>query len=494
MVIARRQKRKTMKDIRYVCLSDLHLGAENSLLTRLVPSPDVPGMLVADPSAANEVMVRLADCLKLLLSQNRGTQKPTLILNGDILELALADVNTAAMVFERFMELTMAPGAELFDRTIYYNPGNHDHHLWETARETQYVEKYLAGTKWSDPLAAPWHTTNMFLGEYDPVPCYLLNRLLARFEPKYDEGQQPQFLVVYPNFGVRSADKLRCVIFSHGHYVESIYRLMTTIRSMLFPDRTEPELIWNLEAENFAWVDFFWSTMGRSGDVGKDVELIYDKLQTDAQVKKLVSNLAAGITKQHSLPWVPQTVEHMILTEVLNVMLDSVACREVKQTDTCLSADAESGLSDFLQQYLLKQIQTDNAGAIPGDITFIFGHTHKPFEAARPYAGYANGVKVFNDGGWVVDSMTPAPLQGGAVVLVDEDLNTASVRLYNEAASDAQAPAAPHVSEVLVNPLVRQLQTLISGNPAPWNAMTQAASAEIPRQRANLNAKIQASC
>jgi len=90
--------------------------------------------------------------------------------------------------------------------------------------------------------------------------------------------------------------------------------------------------------------------------------------------------------------------------------------------------------------------------------------------------------------------MTPAPLQGGAVVLVDEDLNTASVRLYNEAASDAQAPAAPHVSEVLVNPLVRQLQTLISGNPAPWNAMTQAASAEIPRQRANLNAKIQASC
>jgi hypothetical protein len=410
------------------------------------------------------------------------------------LELALADVNTAAMVFERFMELTMAPGAELFDPTIYYNPGNHDHHLWETARETQYVEKYLAGTKWGDPLAAPWHTTNMFLGEYDPVPCYLLNRLLARCEPKYDAGKEPLFLVVYPNFGVRSADKQKCVIFSHGHYVESIYRLMTTFRSMLFPDRTEPELIWNLEAENFAWVDFFWSTMGRSGDVGRDVELVYDKLQTDAQVKQLVSNLAGGITKQHSLPWVPQTVEHMILTELLNVMLDSIASREVKQTDADLSADAESGLRDFLQQYLFKQIQTDNAGAIPGDVTFIFGHTHKPFEAARTYAGYPHGVKVFNDGGWVVDSMTSAPLQGGAVVLVDEDLNAASVRLYNEAESDAQSSPAPYVSEVIANPLVQQLRALISEDAAPWKAMTQAVFTEIPRQRINLNAKIKASC
>src|SRR6202451_4657528 len=161
-----------MSDIRYVSLSDLHLGAENSLLTRLA---SVGSNLKAGPNTASVIMVRLADCLRLLISQNRGRQKPTLILNGDALELALADVNVAAMVFERFMELTMKPGEELFDKTIYYNPGNHDHHLWETARETQYIEEYLLSTKWGDNLNAPWHTTNMFLGEYDPVPCYLLN-------------------------------------------------------------------------------------------------------------------------------------------------------------------------------------------------------------------------------------------------------------------------------------------------------------------------------
>ena len=122
-------------------------------------------------------------------------------------------------------------------------------------------------------------------GEYDPVPCYLLDSLMARYEPKYQDGEQPRFLVVYPNFGVRSADGQKCVIFSHGHYIESIYRLMTGLRSTLFPDRTEPDAIWELESENFAWVDFFWSTLGRSGEFGTDVELIYDKLQADVQLK-----------------------------------------------------------------------------------------------------------------------------------------------------------------------------------------------------------------
>ena len=118
---------KAMNDIRSVSLSDLHFRAENHLLTRLT---SVGSILKVDPTTASDVMIQLADCLRLLISQNHGPQKPTLILNGDALELAFTDVNVAAMVFERFMELTMKPGDELFDKAIYYNPGNHDHHLW----------------------------------------------------------------------------------------------------------------------------------------------------------------------------------------------------------------------------------------------------------------------------------------------------------------------------------------------------------------------------
>ena len=92
----------------------------------------------------------------------------------------------------------------------------------------------------------------------------------------------------------------------------------------------------------------------------------------------------------------------MALTSLLNCLLSNVANREVKQTDTALSEDAESGLRDFLEKFLLKQIQTDNAGSVPADVTFIFGHTHKPFEEARPYAGYGErreGIQRWRMGG-----------------------------------------------------------------------------------------------
>jgi hypothetical protein len=482
-----------MPEIRYICVSDLHLGAANSLLTRLASEPTATTPSKPDPLKANDVMISLVGCLKALTSQNTGPKKPTLILNGDILELALADLNVAAMVFERFMELTMKPGEELFDRTIYYNPGNHDHHLWETARETQYVDKYLAGTAWGSDLEAPWHTTNMFLGEYDPVPCYLLDSLMDRFKPAYPAGQEPEFLVVYPNFGVRSADRKKCVIFSHGHYIESIYRLMTSLRTALFPGRNEPDLIWDLESENFAWVDFFWSTLGRSGAFGTDVELIYDKLQSDAALKAMMSNMAAAIASKYGLPWVPHTVEHMVLTSLLDFLAGTIAKREVKQTGGVLSQDADAGLHQFIESYLLNQIRTDNDNLIPGDVTFVFGHTHKPFEQVRQFAGYGAGVKVFNDGGWVVDSLNPTQIQGAAIVLVDDDLNTASVRLYNQAANDSQKPPLPYVSEVIDNPLVQRLKSTLAGGPA-WSALNQAVFAEVPLQRANLAAKIQEQC
>ena len=79
-------------------------------------------------------------CLRYLISLNQDqSRKPTLILLGDILELALANDNVAAMVFKRFLELAVKENGELLFDKVYYIPGNHDHHLWESARETQYV-------------------------------------------------------------------------------------------------------------------------------------------------------------------------------------------------------------------------------------------------------------------------------------------------------------------------------------------------------------------
>lgn len=154
-----------MPDIRYVCLSDTHFGADNSLMTSM-KAGDAEG----DPTQASPVVVSLVECLRDLISRNEAPRKPSLILNGDILELALTTDNRAAMAFERFLELIMPPGQEpLFDSRFFYLPGNHDHHLWETAREAQY-SRYISGIKKGVYLDNPWHTTSSFIEEREPLP------------------------------------------------------------------------------------------------------------------------------------------------------------------------------------------------------------------------------------------------------------------------------------------------------------------------------------
>ena len=102
-----------MPDIRYVCLSDMHLGEEDSLLTNLkTASSEI------DFAKPSPVLEQLVACLRKLIEQNEKPEKPALVLNGDILELALAETNEAAMVFERFIELIMPPGKELFQKII----------------------------------------------------------------------------------------------------------------------------------------------------------------------------------------------------------------------------------------------------------------------------------------------------------------------------------------------------------------------------------------
>ena len=123
-----------MSRICAVCLSDLHLGSEHSVFTAVDPNTLEP-----DIHKKSSVLVSLVDCLKAVLSDHSGAKKPSLVLAGDVLELALATTNVAATVFAQFLELLIEDGELAVDSTIVYVPGNHDHHLWETARERQYA-------------------------------------------------------------------------------------------------------------------------------------------------------------------------------------------------------------------------------------------------------------------------------------------------------------------------------------------------------------------
>ncbi len=76
-------------------------------------------------------------------------------------------------------------------------------------------------------------------------------------------------LGAYPHVGLRTPDGAKVVLFHHGHLLEELYHLMSTLRFLMFGDEGLDLTLDGIEALNFAWIDFFWSTMGRSGRDGR---------------------------------------------------------------------------------------------------------------------------------------------------------------------------------------------------------------------------------
>lgn len=473
-----------MPRIKYVCLSDMHLGAENSLLTKLTPD-----CADTEPTKPSPVLVQLVECLKSLIAHNEG-EKPTLILNGDILELALTTDNLAAMAFERFIEQIFPANGDRLFKDIFYIPGNHDHHLWETARETQYVN-FISSNSEQQPgslLKVPWHTTKMF-DPTPPVPATFLNGIIQR----YPHLQDDQINTVYPNFGIMSDDSARCVIFSHGHFIESMYLLMTQLRGFMFPQGRPANTIYAIEAENFAWIDFFWSTMGRSGAVGTDVELVYDKLQSEQALGKLLNNLVDGLDARYDLPgwdWGDKQIIKALLGWGLRAVKERERCSPKEQD---LSPEAEQGLIDYVAGPVLEQIIQERSGNIP-ELTFVFGHTHKPFERDMQFGGsYHPWSRVYNSGGWVVDTLTCAQTHGGAVILIDENLDSTSLRMYTEQITaetfQVEVSASTHPSAV-ENPFHEEISSLIKADQDPWKQFSRIVAQEVPMRYRNLQIHI----
>ena len=473
-----------MPEIKYVCLSDMHLGDRCSLLTNMAKdfNPDL--------TKPSPVLKNLAECLRYLIEESKESEPrshleekntwPKLILNGDILDLALAMDNQSATAFLRFIELVMPKDKEFLSE-IFYIPGNHDHHLWESARESKYADYIL---KQKEPLPLPWHSTRMFVVK-KPQEIPPTSPLLESLFKLHNLHKGPT--VVYPNFGLLNENKRKCVVFHHGHFVEKLYHFTSTLRDLIFPLRKKPVHTWNLEEENFAWIDFIWSTLGRSGSAGKDFGLVYHVVKDYRRIKKLLFGCLDRLRGYFPSPWwiiarpllrwvCPYLLEKLIHPEKL---LAPERSRGATHSGDALSEDGKQGLKWYMEGPLKEQllIELKEAG-IPSDVTFVFGHTHKPFEAEIVSDEYPPGVKVYNNGGWVVDTVKSEPLHGGTIILIDQNLDVCSVRMYNE------EPRSVYVKEARppggqFGPFAQKISGLIGKQGSPFDKFLQEVKPEI---------------
>lgn len=474
-----------MAEIRYVIVSDLHFGAQNSMLTSLTerPATSTDTGFTTDPQRPSPVLSGLVGGLRQL---TRGQDRPpTLILAGDILDLALSPDEDAAMVFRLFAHLAFGDGPPVFAPVVHYVPGNHDHHEWEISREGQYVS-YVCAQPPQATLVAPWHTTKLVPSAERPTASSTLLTGLARVQARGDTRLDVR--VSYPNLALRTRDGRRSLIVSHGHFTESIYTLMSRLRNILFPvqGQSVPTDIERLEEENFAWIDFLWSTLGRSGEVGTDMGVIYADLTSPQDIDALVSNLISALLAKGKGPSWLHPAESWVLNSIFRREANRIATSERGTPTVALTAAGQAGLREYLEGPVRNQLRQE-WGDVPEEVAFVYGHTHKPFTDRCTLAGYPSAVGIANTGGWVVDTATQAPVQAGVAVLVNDDLETASLQFYRQGAGPVPVQFLPPPAGVPVSAWQSELESRIDPAAEPWATLSRQA-AEVAAQRHRLQA------
>lgn len=478
-----------MSTLKYICLSDLHLGADYSLLTWMGEDGKV------DLRKPSETLATLGTALRQYVKQLSGPVPPTLVLMGDVLDLGQSPYGDVVQGFRRFVEALFPAGEPLvFSTELLTVPGNHDHHLWSTAQDQHLLEQ-LAPIPGKEVIPVRPESTPLFdTGHWH---CSLLTSVMRGYAHLRDTHVD----LAYPNRGFLNADRSRGVVLHHGHYVDSTYLAMSALNAQMQGTQGtsgRPRQVDSVERQNGAWVDFLFSDLGSSGKVGKDIVTLYETLRdagaAHAFSQKLSAKLLKLLSSSLGVGANTEITKGITVANVVKALVDVTLVRGAEsERDSYARVLSTEGLAD-LRWYIggpVQQQLKEEEKALKGEqflglehLSFVFGHTHKPFQDQLSIAGYAHPVCIYNTGGWVMDQPTMTPAQGAAAVFIDDAMNLASLRLFND-------PVNGEFTEVHAagvggfedhdNPLLAHMTEVLRPKEAAWSAFSHQARTAAER-------------
>jgi hypothetical protein len=473
-------------NLSYICLSDLHLGAPTSLLT------DTSAIASEPAHSAAPLRDAFADAftktLAALGTQASPAPAPGLLLLGDIFDMSLGTPEASIESFDKLLKSLASNGARDQIGSCAFLPGNHDHELWTVSRFTHMVAENVRDDSYA-------HTTPAFAHPDSQPRAALIDKVLR------DNGFAGAS-TFYPNMGLMTESADRMVIFHHGHFIESIYRAMSTLTGML---DGRPEISLDaepLERQNASWIDFLWSTDGDDGRLGAETMVAHDALLTgrdDISAQHgLADILARKIAAVLPLPHTAQSREgtKTAARAIVDSVLGAYGQMERFSYQQTLGADGLAGLRSYLSGTVRKQVEQERPGTVPGEVSFVFGHTHKPFEQRLDVTGHTMPPAVYNTGGWNMDTPMFGTRLGASAVFVDTDLNLAALRLCDVPQDDDAAPRGVRVTTAdgthAGNPMAQALQEAVDDAGRAWCAFSAEAAAAYRTRQAFIMARLRA--
>ena len=322
----------------------------------------------------------------------------------------------------------------------------------------------------------------------------LLNAILA------DGGMTRTVATYYPNMGLQPQAETgaagrarRLAVLHHGHFIESAYTAMSSLRAALRGKPVPAMTAERIEAENGSWIDYIWSTVGDDGRVGNEATLVQEMMVTGGASHVLQDRVAAMLMRQvQGMLGLPVTGLTEAWTKrvcrgLVDVVLGSYADLERFDYESYLSPNSVAGLVTYLSGVVATQLSNEVPGHGPGDhLTFVFGHTHKAFADALVLPGFTLPVSVYNSGGWVLDTADLSTLEGLGVVFLDDALNSAMLQVYGLTGNEALLPARVISADPQPdarNPMFQAVQKAMMAQAAPWAAFSATVASELKKKQ-----------
>lgn len=354
-----------------------------------------------------------------LISQFEQDALPKLVLNGDILGLSFSDYAHSLKIFEAFIEACTLNN--IVCNTIIYIPGNHDHHLWNLAKEAHFL-KGLQN-----------NSSNQIEALHSVTPPTFTEGFSSNFLDAFAKrigNDSLTFKIFYPNFMVPPPkEDAPYLLFHHGHFSEKTYHFVSIALQTIYPELPTPNKLEELESQNGPFIDFAFSELGRSGTAGHYFEQLMSTLSNKELLEKHIDEMAENIAKNVDFPYLPSDwLEKQLAKTLLQNIGEKVRGERYKGSVTC-SDETIQGLLHYLKTYCS---ETLNANGWSGeDVTLIWGHTHKPFQKQTSTDHFPK-LRLYNSGGWVLPRAV-TPVIGASVLFVSNSNETQSLRIYNDA-------------------------------------------------------------
>lgn len=384
-----------------------------------------------------------ATALNAMLAQQDAA--PQLVVMGDLLDLQFSDRAHATQSGLSFLKAINRE--QRFAPEMIATAGNHDHALWSDARlGLQHADQLR-------PIPPGDEVTYRKITPAFTAEPQAESRLLSKIAK--DAGFNSVDLR-YPNIGFGDRDK--AIVIHHGHFVEQPYKLISDLYDQATDRPRQFLTAEEIASENAGWLDFFWATLGETG-MGDDFYTFYQNMLTVAGFRTLSARWSVKVAEKLSemLPFSGNLTIREALRMAARVGIDAgigpfLDSERMAVVET-LTTEGWDGVQWYLDGVVRTQNDAELWRAAPQDVvvppelqqvrdlTFIFGHTHKPFADRMVSAASPHPVKVFNTGGWTVNGPRFDTAAGAGMVLIDDNLDAVLVRVLGTPQKDTISPA-----------------------------------------------------